>query len=60
MLPLEAQKRFQLHWKPIFSLMEGAPDLEMTAEMSSDAISLSSSAGKEYLKTRVSYVFDNQ
>jgi hypothetical protein len=60
MLPLEARKRFQLHWKPIFSLMEGAPDLEITPEMSSDAISLSFSAGKEYLKTRVSYIFDNQ
>jgi hypothetical protein len=60
MLPLEARKRFQLHWKSIFSLMEGVPDLEIMPEMSSDAISLSFSAGKEYLKTRVSYVFNNQ
>jgi hypothetical protein len=40
--------------------MEGAPDLEITPEMNSDAISLSFSAGKQYLKARVSYVFDNE
>jgi hypothetical protein len=40
--------------------MEGAPDLEITSEMNSDAISLSFSAGKQYLKERVSYVFNNE
>jgi hypothetical protein len=60
MLPLEARKKFQLHWKPIFSLMEGAPGLDMSSDMDTQAISLSFSVGKEYLKTRVSYVFANE
>jgi hypothetical protein len=59
MLPPDARKKFQLHWKPIFSLMEAAPDLEIASEMNTDAISLSFSVGKQYLKTRVSYIFDN-
>jgi hypothetical protein len=60
MLPPEARKKFQLHWKPIFSLMEGAPDLELSPVMDTDSISLSFSVGKQYLKTRVSYAFDSE
>ena len=60
MIPLDARKKFQLHWRPIFSLMEGAPDLEILPVMDTDSISLSFSAGKQYLRARVSYVFENE
>ena len=60
MLPPDARKKFQLHWKPIFSLMEGAPDLEISPAMDTDSISLSFSVGKEYLKARVSYAFESE
>jgi hypothetical protein len=60
MLPLDARKKFQLHWMPIFSLMEGSPDLEILPVMDTDSISLSFSVGKQYLKARVSYAFENE
>jgi hypothetical protein len=60
MLPPEIRKKFQLHWKPIFSLMEGAPDLEILPAMDTDSISLSFSVGKQHLKARVSYAFDSE
>jgi hypothetical protein len=60
MLPLDARKKVQLHWKPIFSLMESVPaDLAILPVMDTDSISLSFSVGKQYLKARVSYVFES-
>ena len=38
MLPPDIRKKFQLHWKPIFSLMEGAQDLEIEPAMDTDSI----------------------
>ena len=40
--------------------MEGAPDLEILPVMDTDAISLSFSVGKQYLKARVSYAFESE
>jgi hypothetical protein len=60
MLPPDTHKKFQLHWKPIFSLMEGVPDLELLAAMDTDSISLSFSVGKQYLKARVSYALESK
>jgi hypothetical protein len=59
MLPLDARKKFQLHCKPIFSLMESAPYLAILPVMDTDSISLSFSVGKQYLKARVSYAFES-
>ena len=58
MLPLDVRKKFQLHWRPIFSLMGNAPDLGPVTN-TDDSISLSFSVGKEYLKARVSYAFES-
>ena len=62
MLPLDVRRKFELNWKPIFSLMQGAPDMNIAPTMDHTAasISLSFSVGKEYLKTRVSYVFESE
>ena len=60
MLPPDAPKQFELTWRPIFSLMEGAPDMELSPAMDTASISLSFSVGKQYLKTRVSYVFESE
>jgi hypothetical protein len=60
MLPPDARKKFQLQWKPIFSLVESAPDLEIPTVMDTDSISLSFSVAKQYLKTRVSYVYESE
>jgi hypothetical protein len=46
MLPPDACKNFQLHWKPIFSIMQGVPDLELLPAMDTDSISLTFSVGK--------------
>jgi hypothetical protein len=61
MLPPKLKKNFQLYWRPIFSMMEQAPGIEIR-ETGIDAQYLQASfaTGKEYLKTRVSYVFENQ
>jgi hypothetical protein len=60
MLPPDARKKFQLHWMPIFSLMEAAPDSEILPAMDTESIALSFANGKEYLKTRVSCVFESE
>jgi hypothetical protein len=61
MLPPDARKKFQLHWKPIFSLMEGAPDLELSPAMDTDSISLSLFLlESNILKARVSYAFESE
>jgi hypothetical protein len=60
MLPPDVHKKWQLHWRPIFSLMGGAPDLEILPVMDADSISLSFSVAKEFVKTRVSYVFNGK
>jgi hypothetical protein len=61
MLPPKLKKNFQLYWRPIFSMMEQAPGIKIR-ETGIDAQYLQASfaTGKEYLKTRVSYVFENQ
>ena len=61
MLPAEVKKKFQLHWRPIFTLMEAASNTDIReTDIDADYISASYAAGKEYLKTRVSYVFGNE
>jgi hypothetical protein len=54
MLPPKLKKNFQLYWRPIFSMMEQAPGIEIR-ETGIDAQYLQASfaTGKEYLKTRV-------
>ena len=61
MLPNEIKKNFNLHWRSIFSMMQAAPGVEVR-ETGIDYHYLRTSfdAAKGYLKTRVSYVFENE
>ena len=61
MLPNKIKKNFNLHWRPIFSMMQAAPGIEIR-ETGIDYHYLRTSfdAAKGYLKTRVSYVFENE
>ena len=61
MLPKDIKQKLRLHWFPIYKMMESAPDLRIRDGDSIDATYLDQSfqLGKEYLKTRVSYIFDN-
>ena len=59
-LPKGIRSKFNLEWKPIFQMMELAPDLGVIEDLSSiDAAYLDASLqqAKEYLATRVEYVF---
>ena len=60
MLPPDTHKKFGLDWRQIFSLLEGAPDMDISPAMDTDSILLSFSVGKQYLKARVSYVFESE
>jgi hypothetical protein len=62
MIPKHVKQKFQLHWRPIFAMMEQAPGLEIPETGNCDAayITASFNTAKEYLKTRVSYVFMNE
>ena len=61
MLLAEVKKKFQFHWRPIFSMMEQAPNMKIRETgIDAEYISASYAARKEYLKTRVSYVFANE
>jgi hypothetical protein len=62
LLPPDMKNIFNLHWRPIFSLMEQTPGLEVPVDPSTiDAATLDATFGMaiEYLKTRVQYVFQN-
>ena len=61
MLPAKVKKKFQLQWRPMFSMMEQAPSREIRETgIDAEYIRASYDAGKEYLKTRVSHVFAGQ
>jgi len=63
MMPKKVKQNFQLHWRPIFSMMEQAPGLIVRQDIRNvDAAYLTTSfvTAKVYLKTRVSYVFMNR
>lgn len=60
MLPKSVKKSYQLHWRPIFSLMEQAPGIQIDGDLDAESILTSYEAGKEFLKTRVGYVFQKQ
>jgi hypothetical protein len=51
MLPKHIRRDFNLHWRPIFNLMDACPGLHQDDPNSFDR-------GMEYLKTRVQYVFE--
>jgi hypothetical protein len=51
MLPKHIQRDFNVHWRPIFNLMDACPGLHRDDPNSFDR-------GMEYLKTRVQYVFE--
>jgi hypothetical protein len=51
MLPKHIQRDFNLHWRPIFNLMDACPGLHRDDPNSFNR-------GMEYLKTRVQYVFE--
>jgi hypothetical protein len=53
MLPKHIQRDFNLHWRPIFELMEACPGLNPEDPDSFDR-------GMEYLNTRVQYVFQKR
>jgi len=62
-LPAKVKQTFTLHWKPIFELLEKAPDLtivENPEDLDAAVIDESFAKAKEYLKTRVQYVFQKQ
>jgi hypothetical protein len=57
-LPQKIAEVYKLHWKPVFTMMEkgvGVLPTEFTIEVVDQLYDL----GTEFLKTRVSYVFDN-
>jgi hypothetical protein len=62
MLPKAVKQDFQLHWRPIFSMMEQAPGLNIREAGVVDAtyVTASFDSAKTYLKTRVSYVFEKE
>jgi hypothetical protein len=51
MLPKHIRRDFNLHWRPIFNLMDACPGLHWDDPNYFDR-------GMEYLKTRVQYVFE--
>jgi len=62
-LPMKAKKTFILHWKPIFEMLEKAPDLlivDNPGDIDATYIDNSFAKAKDYLKTRVEYVFQNE
>jgi len=59
MLPTQVKKAFSLHWRPIFTMMEQVPGMAMADNIDAEHITATYHAGKEYLKTRVQYVFQN-
>jgi hypothetical protein len=63
-LPLSIHTQFFLHWKPIFNLMESAPDMDKESIRlncpTAGAILESLQKGQAYLQTeRLLYVYDN-
>ncbi len=63
LLPKHLKSTYQLHWKPIFEMMERTNDLfimqnpeQITAQFLEDSFA----KAKEYLKTRVQYVFNKR
>jgi len=59
-LPEALTKNLQLEWKPIFAMMEEAPDLMIPAGMSPlspEFIQESFDKGTAYLKSRASYIW---
>jgi hypothetical protein len=61
MLPEPVKTKFQLQWRHIFSMMEQAPGIEFReTNVDAEQIRASFNVGKEYLKTRVGYCFQNQ
>jgi hypothetical protein len=58
-LPVALKKKFELEWKPIFAMMEEAPDLTIPAGisvLSPEFIQESFIKGTAYLKSRASYI----
>ena len=53
MLPPEVRKKFNLHWRPIFQLMEACPGLDVDRD-STESFNLAMG----HLKTRASYIFE--
>jgi hypothetical protein len=61
MLLEPVKTKFQLQWWRIFSMMEQAPGIEFReTNVDAEHIRASFNVGKEYLKTRVGYCFQNQ
>jgi hypothetical protein len=62
MLPKAVKQDFQLHWRPVFSMMEQAPNLHIRQVDVVDAtyVATSFETVKSYLKTRVSYIFQKR
>lgn len=61
MLPPLLKKQFGLHWEPIFSMMELTPNLGIPQnpnDISSEFISSSCELARDFLKTRIRYVFN--
>ena len=62
MLPKNVKLEFTLHWRPILSLLQEAPGLVIPrlSLVDDEFIESSFSLVYEYLKTRVSYIFQNE
>jgi hypothetical protein len=61
MLPKKTKTKWELHWKPIFQMMELAPDTgairKNPASIDSEYLRQTLEKGKVYLKTRLRSVF---
>jgi hypothetical protein len=56
MLPKHIQRDFNLHWRPIFEIMDACPGLHLLDDPANN-LNDSFDHAMEFLKTRVQYVF---
>jgi hypothetical protein len=59
MLPKQIERDFNLHWRPIFEMMDACPGM-LPLDNSTNNLDDSFDPGLEYLKTRVAYVFQKR
>ena len=57
-LPKKASDVFKIHWRPVFTMMEAGVG-EIPENLTPEIVNDLYERGTEYLKTRVSYVFNN-
>ena len=60
-LPPEVSKKFKLHWRPLFLMMEEAFELDRNAQITAENVNEYYKAGDKHLRENwVSYVYNNK